>query len=270
MKTLLCSLFLLLGLTAIGQPYIVYSVEGEVYVDDEPLRVKQVLTDDSQLRFGNPEDMVYVISPKKGKLVISGGKAMKASDNEFLSAVKNALIPPIQYRANTTRSDQDDPTFTDLYDLKGYFRGSILILDSVPYQLEGYRLLRDATHYFELEYQDDSTRMQTVRLDDPDLFQLRSSDFFTDTQLTGAQKRKIEWSYVNGRPEKRIAISKFTLVQVPTEEVMSSLQVLYEGVGMEPMPFLYEEAIPFLEMRFGRINPGHLKRLLQEHLEIKF
>lgn len=195
---------------------------------------------------------------------------MKGSDNEFLSAVKNALIPPIQYRATNTRSEKDEPTFADLYDLKGYFRGNILILDSVPYQLEGYRLQRDATHYFDLQYQDDSTQMQTVRLDQPDLFQLRSRDFFADAALSGAQKRKIEWFYINGSPEKRIAISKFTMVQVPTDEIMSSLQVLYEGVGMEPMPFLYEEAIPFLEMRYGRINPGHLKRLLQEHLEIKF
>lgn len=74
MKTFLCSLFLLLAITAMGQPYIVYSVEGEVYVNEERLQIKQVLTDDSQLRFGDPQDLVYVISPKKESSLSAAAK----------------------------------------------------------------------------------------------------------------------------------------------------------------------------------------------------
>ncbi|MEZ4992970.1 MAG: hypothetical protein R2824_21280 [Saprospiraceae bacterium] len=270
MKTLLSSLFLLLALQAMGQQYIVYSIQGEVFADGERLKLQQVLTDDSRLSFSTPEDVVYVISPKKGKMVISGGKAVKEKDNEFVAAVKNALLPPTQFRATNTRAELEDPAFEDVYDLKGYFRGNILIIDSTTYQLKGSRLQQDATHYFELHYSQAEGEMNSIRLNNPDILQLRAADFFADPGQMAERKKEVEWFYVNGNPDKQIRISKFTVVQATTEEIVQTLQVLYEAANEEPTPFIYEEAIPFLEMRYGRVQPGQVRRLLQEHLGLKF
>ncbi len=96
MKAIIAGLLLFISVGVSGQKYIVFHIKGKVFVDGQVLQLKSVIMDETQLTFTSQEDEVHVISPKKGKLLIRANKLKKNDRNEFLAAVKNALLPPAE------------------------------------------------------------------------------------------------------------------------------------------------------------------------------
>lgn len=270
MKKLLFVLCCLISAAAQGQPYIVFSVKGEVLADGQVVRIKSTITDDTQLVFKSPDAELHVISPQKGRLVISASRAQKTSTNEFLSAVRNAILPPTQFQTTSTRDTASGPIFEDIYDMKAFFRNRVLVIDTTEYRIDAEELVQDDTHYFEIRYEWEGQAYTRELVSKGELLCLNAFDICGAEADYMGEERLVQLFYSlrpSGRGEK---ISSFTLVPVSSEVLAAELQTLYDGMQIAPAPFLYEEVLPFLELRYGRPHVRQVKRLLELQLGLKF
>lgn len=136
---LLPSIFFLLLLPGFcfGQFYVV-KVSGKVFADDKLMQPRLKLDQESVLKFSNEQAFAHVISPSQGHFILDGRKAKRNQRGEFLSALKDALVPPHQFEAAATRSTElaGQLSFADEYELKAWFRGDILFLDRFTIELD--------------------------------------------------------------------------------------------------------------------------------------
>lgn len=106
MKALIFAL--LMAFSVPLETYIVISVKGQVTVAGKPLARGSKITDDTKLSFKSRDAQVIVMSPGKGRMVLSAKKATQ-SGSEFIALVKGSMGKS-KFQATSTRAVSTDPT----------------------------------------------------------------------------------------------------------------------------------------------------------------
>lgn len=263
MKAIIAGLLFFVSISVYGQQYIVFHIKGKVLADGEALRVKSIITDDTQLTFTSQKDEVHVISPKKGKLLISANKLKKNDRNEFLAAVKNALLPPAQFRTTSTRSEATQLHFEDIYDMMEFFSDTVLLIDTTIYQLNTEELPLNEAHYFEVRYeQGEQTYVKKVPGSNGQI-EFYAQHLFSDLRTDQRAAQEVELYYVGPTKAEEELVGRFKLVSATADQITEPLKTLYDAMKSEPEAFLHEEALPFLALQYGKPNPAQVKALLK-------
>jgi hypothetical protein len=83
--------------TALAQPanYFVVHVKGDIEVKatKKKLQINDQISSDDELRFLSADAKAVVMSTKQGRMVIDGSKSQKNSSGEFISFVRDVVLP---------------------------------------------------------------------------------------------------------------------------------------------------------------------------------
>ncbi|MEM6398278.1 MAG: hypothetical protein AAF741_18145 [Bacteroidota bacterium] len=262
MKTLLFNILLVIAVQVSAQDFFVVSVAGEIYLDGEMLAPRDQLSAESELVFVGTESQAYVMSPKKGYFVL--GPASEPADNssEFLLAVRQAILPESEWKMTATREIQSHEAgieMEDTYDMLGYFRGRIALLDSLEiYFSPDYFSTEDgALHLIAHGGAGDTSVHRADTLQVADLVSLSDS---TTTHFT--------LSYLPDYEDDDLLVAEpFTITSVNREELIDELGYLYELTSEEDRPIFASQIAPeYVNSRYGRMHANSLKQVLQEVL----
>lgn len=262
-KIFFVALLLVSGLLS-AQNYYVVSVEGEIFDGATALLPKHKLTAETRLRFPNPMAKAHVISPDKGLFILTGAQIAETGNNEFIVAVKNALIPPSQLKETATRGQSTDLAvkLEDAYDLLDFFRGDVAYPDTLFFQLSPGEFEEEGG-YFEL---------RTAGDNETTTYHYEATDNVLALYLPPGQLEKPAEAYTFGyqplfaeEPEE-FSPEPFRFKPVPVGELRAELAYLREIVppGQSVADFLKNIAIPHVESRFGRVSSGWVLSLLPE------
>lgn len=257
-------LFLLCCGSLAAQNYYVVKIKGELYANEKQLAPKDQLTADTEIRFVGAGSEAYLMSPTKGFFTLSAKEQYPEGKSEFFVALRDALLPPSQFNTSAIRS-QDTLThaihFADYYEVMDYFRGPILYTDTLRFSLDEDFFTEEAGHFQLTIHHPTGPIQQTF----PEgTFEL--SIPIADSLLAYGKTLNYELSYEPVFSEDPDLVAEpFQLHDVPPEEVRQELLTLREvSPALSDAAFLEQYALPYVEMRFGKVSPGWVRQLLTE------
>jgi len=104
---------------ASAQNYFVVHVKGDIErkTNNEKVKIGDQLTPEEELRFLSQDALAVVMSKDKGRMVIDGKETEKAESGEFISFVKDAILPMKSNLKMSTRGGD----YRDVQDFKSFF-----------------------------------------------------------------------------------------------------------------------------------------------------
>ncbi len=271
-------LFFLLGSLLlshlVGAQFFVIKVNEQVFADGQLLKPRARVSPDAQLQFSSKEAYAHVLSTSKGHFVISGEKSKKNKKGEFFIALKEAIIPSDQFLAAATRAGSMERDamvhLDDKYDIKAFFRETIVILDSLSFQLDPEKFPLDDQRYFTIIQQKADT-VQRMRL------KARKQTFSLTSSLFQGVKDRMPASetpsgtllcYVDETKNERQEFGPFEIYVLSQEErnmIRGELICMQELLSLpSESEFIQLHAIPYLYGYYGKMNVADIKELIQE------
>ena len=263
MKLLTSLVFLFISSFTFGQKYFVFDIKGKVSIDGVPLAVKTMLTPDIELTFGSDQAEVHVVSIK-GKQLINTERLQPNAENNFIGKVQAAILPPEKYRTSITRANGTELKFSNLSELKAFFRYEVLVFDTTHYELTTPDFYTDSTHYFEMRYTANDTLASQI------LPGTEQDFYITNTAQLDSSGHDVELIYLDQTKKQDTSVGNFKLVTADQAKIVETFQLLHEIFPKPGAKFLFEEALPYLEMRYGKANPAQVKALLERALGLEF
>ena len=262
MKNIL--LILLLVTTAVASTqsyYYVISIEGEIYAGDQLLAPKDRLTNEMELRFVGAESSAYLMSPSKGYFVLSAKEIYPPNGKEFLAAVKNALLPPSELKNTAIRAlyaaDQHI-VLEDTYDMLSFFRGRLLYLDTLVFDLDPEFFPEETTRVEWISTNGSDTLRRDLKIIERKCLVHWPEELHSTTEEWQHQVVAHPWY---GADE--LSPYTFQLVTPTIDQVQAELQDLRELIEQDTsQDFLLEYALPYIRMRFGKVHPESLRKYL--------
>ena len=264
-----CVFFLFAALSALpAQHYYVLSVTGEVTADGKALQKKDKLSETAELRFGSPEAFVYVIAPGKGYYILSGRKGATAGGSEIVLALREALLPPNEYRTTSTKSGAMPASFSfdHAAQLRSFFRGPVLLIGPTTFEVDPVAFPLDERHYFQLTHTLPEGSV-TRRLDGDDgRFRIDASVYQTEAgAIDPATVRASSLAYIDEVARNRLPLGSFALHLLSRSTVREELQLLHDAVApVAPDVFFLEHAQPYLRNTYGETDWRVVRQLIEE------
>ncbi len=143
-KTLLLICFPLLVFS--GEVYYVTFVKGDVILKStgKKLVTGMQVTESDQLVFSDRNAKISCISPARGRFEVTPHNASSKKQNEWVSLVKEAIIPASPAVKLSTRS-----LFAEQFDPEKIFpRGRVLLLENEPVAIDGKYPLAGSSFFF--------------------------------------------------------------------------------------------------------------------------
>lgn len=270
MKALASSVLLFFAaLSALSaQHYYVLSVTGEVTADGKALQKKDKLSETAELRFGSPEAFVYVIAPGKGYYILSGKKAAPAGDSEIVLALREALLPPNEYRTTSTKSGAMPSSFSFDHagQLRSFFRGPVLLIGPTTFEVDPVAFPLDERHYFQLTHTLPEG-IATQRLaGENGRFRIDASVYQTAAgTIDPAVVRSSALAYIDEVTRNRLPLGSFNLHLLPRASALEELALLHDAVApVAPDVFFLEHAKPYLRNTYGETDWRVVRQLIVE------
>jgi len=247
-------LLALLGLSSClfaQSDYYVISVKEKIWADNKPLLPRDKLPEAAKLRFSSRKAVAKVVSPGKGFFYLSPQKSKAQRSSEFIVSLRDALIPPGEYRSTSSRlvDTVAGLHFDDVYDMMGHFRQEVVLLGDGAYPVNADNLPMDSSHYFVLA-RGETEQILPFRTDTLLLLKEPLGAFAkTDTSL-------LRLSYHNTLNGKVQPIGVFRLRQPHPDSLRKELLRLQSisTVGSE-LRFFQELALPYVRQFYGRVDP---------------
>jgi hypothetical protein len=251
--------------------FFVVKVNEEVYANGQLLEPRARISSDAQIRFSSSHAYAHILSPGKGHFVLSGEKTKKNQKGEFLTALKEAIIPSDQFQAAATRTGPPDPSnliqFEDKYDAKAYFRGTIALADTILLQFNPDNFPVDEHHYFYLTHQlKDTMYIQALDIEDGTIVLKAYPD---QMEEGGVPEREIQHSTLTYRDEAKNTHQYFGPFKINLldkkdlklirEELNCMRQFLSPSSESE---FLQLHVLPFLYTYYGKMSIADMKELM--------
>jgi hypothetical protein len=266
MKKLILSIILILSCAAVGlaQRYYVISVKGEVYANEKLLKKKDKISADTKIRFATADAFAYVISPGKGYFILGTKVNRGPTKRDFSTYVKNALIPPDQFHATSTRAIPPQALkFRDLDEVKEFFSGEVLLVREAVFGVAAQKLKLDEKHFFTLEVKLPGGETKKLQLSqNQKQFWLSASQFATSKQ---AQTLEATLRLQNGDAGNNTLLSQFTLNIVPEKAILRELASLRKvAPSTSPLEFYTKHGSQYLEDMYGKFTPEDITPIIQQ------
>lgn len=267
MRTLfLLLIFLQLSITLPAQ-YVVINVKESVYADEKPLKKKDKLGDNTKLRFSSANAFAYVMSPGKGYFIL-GVKERKKGQGEFMLALKDALLPPNEFYAASTRSYElyENMIFEDEYDIKAFFRNDLFFIAPAKFEVSAQHFPMDSAHYFMIRHQLADGWMGKPLPYEGHVFEINNKIFqLQDKVFTENMIQYSELYYMNHETGEEQYLGRFKLQFPSPNSVKEELTALYTAIGNMPTEeFFREHAMPYLNVQYGKTQLDTVSQIIRQ------
>ncbi|MCG6186784.1 hypothetical protein [Maribellus maritimus] len=256
MKTL-TALLLLLTIFSLppAENFYVVKVVGEVLCNNKTLKTGDKLTEENILHFSGKEDKIYLLSPNDGYFLLSPGDQEKES-KKWVVALKKAVIPQNKYYMTATRSSNNFSSFEDVYDLMGFFREKVLIVNETPFLYNTEKIPLDDKNY--LLFSDLKGNKKVNLKIDNNSFSI-AGDYKDETfQLT----------YVTSAEKKEIGT--FSLTTKSRKAISEELAVFFNNQsGKNSSAVYFEQIVPYISEAYGNTNMEVIKNIIDKDLRVK-
>ena len=254
MKALLFFVFVaFLAVFANAQNFYVINAQGKILADDKELKTGDKLSNESIISFTSLQDKLYLLSPSSGYFLLSPEE--QQNEKEWVVALKNALIPKNKYYKTATRGISDNNgEFEDIYDLMGFFRNHVLIVDGTTFKYNVEQITLDDKNHF--EFLNPEGKVVNMKINENTF--LLSGNF---------SKANFEMNYIeNLEPQK---IGSFILTFCTRESIAAELAVLFENQPQNNATSIYfENVVPYIQDAYGNTNMEVIRNIITHDLKI--
>jgi hypothetical protein len=235
-----------------AQNLYVIKVDGKVFVDEKELKTGDKLTRESMLRFTTVDDRLYLMSPSDGYFLLSP-ESHGNNQKDWIVAVKSALIPENKYYKTATRSSGAGiQSFEDIYDLMGFFRDRVLIVEPTAFLFNSGKIKLDENNKFEFINPEGKTIQCTT-------------DGATFTLTGDFSDAVFEMNYnQNGEIKK---IGNFVLTIEKRENMAKELAVFFENKRNTTNNY-FKNVVPYINDAYGNTNMEVIINIITEDLKI--
>jgi len=236
-------------------------VDGEVYHNGVVIRVGSELsyTDDLELEFSSANDVVFVVSPEKGRYMISARK----------SRVVNGMVR-VLVRENFMPCPLLKPTEKPDGDIKDLLNdGRLSMLDSIVLPLNTAYTDAHPNQYFLLRYNYEGQKIARKIAVDPasPYLKLSASLFqFSDQYVDPSDIQEMELYWYDPIQNATQKISDLKITSLLSESTVQELRVLVDGVRAytnDDKAQLLQEVKSHIEAFYGQIGDVALERYLR-------
>ena len=257
MKTiLLLSIFVFGIVLSNAQNFYVVKVEGKVYKENTLLKTGDKMSENDVLRFSDQNDKLYILSPSSGYFLLTPSQQDK-TQKEWVVALKNALIPQNKYYKTATRGvANSNASFDDRYDLMGFFRGRILIVQNAPFQFNADKIPLNSSNYFEFKNQNGEEKLTVF---------VNGKNFTLNGNFNQAQ---FEMNYIQNTKKNKIGVFEVKLVE--RQFIANELKVFFLNQDKNKSTSVYyEQVVPFITEAYGNTNFETIKEIISKDLNIE-
>ncbi len=271
MRPYLFLFFILLFSQMVFAQFFVVKINEQVFADGQLLKPRTRISPEVELRFSSNNAYAHVLSTSRGHFVLSGEKGKKNQKGEFLAALKEAIIPSDQFQAAATRAGSLEKAkvihFDDKYDVKAYFRETIVLLDTAYYEFAAKNFPVDDNHYFCIMQELEDTIISQRLPIEENALQLTAS-VFQDAKAgqLNANISTFTMTYVDKVKNKYQEFGPFKLHFLSDEE---KKEIQEEIGGMRQFlslpsesEFIQQHALPFLYTYYGKMSVPDVRRLM--------
>lgn len=253
MKTFVLFLFLVFPVLWVhAQNLYVIKVDGKVFVEEKELNTGDKLTRESVIKFTTAKDKLYLMSPSDGYFLLSP-ESHGTNQKDWMVAVKNALIPKNKYYKTATRSSSADiQKFEDVYDLMGFFRDRVLIIEHTRFFFDTGKIKLDEDNKFEFFNAEGKSIQCTT---EGETFAL-SGDFGNAAFVMNYNQ--------NGEIKK---IGNFDLTIEKRENIAKELAVFFDNKRNTTNNY-FKNVVPYINDAYGNTNMEVIKNIIAEDLKI--
>lgn len=268
MRTLLFLFTFFLFTFTLQAQYIVINVKESVYANKKLLKKKDKIAENATLRFSSGNAFAYVMSPGNGYYIL-GVKESAKEQGEFLLALKDALLPPNEFYAASTRSYDlyENIIFEDQYDIKAFFRNDLFFVSPARFEVSAKHFPLDSTHYFAVRHQVANKWLSSNSLPHSgQSFEISKDVFRTEDKILKENAvQRSELYYINKETKEELFLGNFKLRFVASDTVKEELTTLYTAIGNMPVDeFFREHAMPYLNVLYGRTQLDSIKELVAQ------
>ncbi len=267
MRTLLMVLGFLCFFRVLAAQYVVINVNQSVYADDKLLKKKDKIDTKAKLRFSSPDAFAHVMQPGKGYYIL-GVKDQKKVKGEFVLALKDALLPPDEYYAATTRANApyEVAEFQDQYDLKAFFRERLFFIAPAKFKVSAQHFPLDSNHFFMIRHQLADGWMGKPLPQADQTFELTNKVLqLHDKVFTEQLIQYSELYFVNKETGEEQYLGRFTLQFPASDAIKEELKTLRGAFGkITPDQFLRDHAMPYLNLQYGKTQAAAIAQLVAQ------
>lgn len=258
----LALLFVLFATIAQATQLIVCRIDGHVAYNGVPVHVGSEIayTDDLELDFSSGQDMVVVVSPEKGRYIISARN----------STVVNGIVK-VRVRENfvpcpTLRDGERMSSETDIHDLLR--DGRFSILDSVSLPLSA-NYLEQTDQYFFISYQYNGRQLaQRIAISPSQPYLTLSTNLFRsyDELIDPANAQQIELYFHDAQKNLSEKITDLKITSLLSESTIAELRVLVNAIRAytnNDEALTFQEVKSHIEEFYGQISNATLQNYLR-------
>ncbi len=245
--------------------YVVKKVQGKVYTKNKAIQIKDKINPTDSLRFSSLNDFVSVLFPGKGYYILAPKKEKK-NNGEFISALKDAIVPPNEYYAAATRSGDafESATFEDQYDIKAFFRDELFFIAPAKFKVAAASFPLDSAHFFNIRHHLKNGWINKSLPYADQAFEINEAVLQVNGKtLNISEITYSELYYVNLKSGEEQYLGRFKLQFPAVSTIQGELTTLQEAVGQMPAEqFLREYAVPYLYFQYGKTQRAAIEQLI--------
>lgn len=254
---------LLAGIPTLGSSLIVCHVKGEISNNGNAIRVGSEIEYDDQLelQFSTLKDEAIVVSPEKGRYIITA-RNYRVVNGTIRVPVRDNFMPCPTLRPETNNVPVADITEI-LYD------GRLSLLDSIMLPLDDSYTHNYAHQYFVVSYRyEGETIRRKISFDPEHPYLTISNKIFASSgeYIDPSQVDNIELYLFDTADQKAKKISNLKITSLLSEATVQELRVLVDGIRAYTNN---DEGLLLLEVRshiaefYGQIRDAAVERYLR-------
>ncbi|MDW7693156.1 hypothetical protein R9C00_09490 [Flammeovirgaceae bacterium SG7u.111] len=243
-----------------AQTYYVVHVKGNIETksNNEALKVGAKVSADDELRFITQDATAVVMSREKGRMILNGKKSTKSADGEFLSFVKDVLLPMESNLKMSTRGD-----YRNIQDFKGFFgEGKYVIIgEELVLTPNKTKFPVDDKKSFIYRYETDSRPVnKKVHIEGDNLVLNKTRLYKTHGVMVDPENTEpVDLIYFDMETKDMQSLAKFKPVFVDEETLIMELQSVASFIrsnGILPEDKIPGELYQFVLDVHGQTNKG--------------
>lgn len=246
--------------------YIVLKVKGMVYADGKLLQPKDKITHGASLKFGSQDAVAYLQVPGKGNFVASPKKATRNQNNEFIAALKDALMPPLEFNQTSQRNFDLGKSFVfkDKFEMVKFFKDRLLVFGNSSFEVAEEAFDPGEGNFFLLEHHFKDGHIGK-------LVPVKNRKIEFNEELANVAGVKVDAAkiissklyYYESANDARELLGEFQIIFSNPKDILSELTALRKTfTGSSDQEFLMMHALPYLNAMYGNTHPQPVLDLL--------
>lgn len=252
-------LFLNLSSLFAADKYTVVKVLGKITIKKTGAQLKQgdVILSNEPIDFKSPEAKASVISPVKGRFILSANNGITGASN-----VKSSLLPPMSNISSRSGS------ILNLNDLKTYFSENYLILNQIRIPIGGIAFPMNDSSFFYFSYlhrQESINKKLSYRNDT--LLIITKELFMVDgVTINHSESTSVKLNYISEK--NNLFISSFNVLTPNNDEIIKEVKIILDQSKNKEYKDVLEDVNSYFLEFYGKTDLNNLKLWLKDNFNL--